>query len=71
MIMVGIKFVMVHLVCDEIIDHCRTSIFWSGQVIFFSLLVPGQMDLCDISTDLDSILTFNVADLSLNYQIFH
>ena len=34
------------------IDHCRTSTFWPGQGNVFSLLVPGQVDFCNISTAL-------------------
>ena len=34
------------------IDRCQTSTFWPGQVSVFSLLVPGQVDFCNISTAL-------------------
>ena len=41
------------------IDHCRTSTFWPGQVNVFSLLVPGQVDFCNISTALYSLYIFS------------
>ena len=48
-------FYLSHFVCDEMIDQCRTSIFSSGQVKLFSLLVHGQVDFCNISTALSKV----------------
>ena len=46
---------LVHFVYDEIIDHFRTSIFWTGQVNIFSLLVLGQVNFWNVSTDLRKV----------------
>ena len=35
----------------------RTIIFWPGQVKYSSLLVPGQVEICNISTALIEALT--------------
>ena len=42
----------ISFLCDEMINSCRTSMFWSGQVNFFNQLVPGQVDFCSISSAL-------------------
>ena len=47
----------IRFLCGEMINSCRTSMFWPGQVNFFNKLVPGQIDFCSISTALVKVIS--------------
>ena len=46
------SFSLTNFFGDKIFNWCWTSIILQGQVIFSSLLAPGQLDFCNISTAL-------------------